>query len=442
MPRRFALAANVGRRARVPSRARFESSLVCIDRTVMPAAQHSELVRKALTRGSHRCRSVEETLQRLEPWAARAGITRVANLTGLDTIGLPVVSVTRPNARSQVISFGRGLDLPAATAAGLMEALATHHAEHVSLPLRLSSARELRSKARIAEFSAPAGPARQALLGHDPALWVEGVALPGGESVWVPYARVVELGLEQDGAGLAAGNHLLEAISHGLCALIERDVRARLIRAGGLPPLEDRVDLHSIDDPDCQYVLELLHAADIACGVWNMTGAIGLATCACLIVDQRAEPQRPRLRTLGVGCHPAREIALLRALGGALQQRTMHLAGARDDVDQGAYQRARDPERTRSALQWIAVAARSPQPTQRADFRTLPSRRFAALDDDVAWVLACLQSVGLDETLAVDLTQPELGLPVVRVIVPGLGLGTDELGDAQALLRPARGRAS
>lgn len=437
----------------------------------MESAQHSELVRKALTRGSHRSCSVEETLQRLEPWAARAGITRVANVTGLDTIGLPIVSVTRPNARSRVISFGRGLDLSAATAAGLMEALATHHAEHAALPLRLTSARELRTKARVAELSAAAGPARQALLGHEAALWVEGVALPGGEPVWVPYARVhapparssdsgsgsgikgasmsrtagtaidtdTELELEQDGGGLATGNHLLEAISHGLCGLIEREVKNRLCRAGGLPPLEGRIDLHSVDDPDCQHVIELVQSADIACGAWNMTGALGLATCACLLVDHRADAQRPRLRTLAVGCHPAREIALLRALSGAVQQRSMHLAGGHDEADHASYRGARDPERTRAALQW--VAARSPQLAQRADFHALPSRRFAALDDDVAWVLACLQSVGLDEALAVDLTQPEFGLPVVRVIVPGLGAG--ELGDARALglrlVRAARG---
>ena len=62
------------------------------------------------------------------------GITRIANLTGLDRTGVPVVIVCRPNARSSAVFNGKGVDVAAAEASGLMEAVETWHAENVRLP--------------------------------------------------------------------------------------------------------------------------------------------------------------------------------------------------------------------------------------------------------------------------------------------------------------------
>ena len=45
------------------------------------------------------------------PIRAPFGITRVANVTGLDRIGLPVVLATRPNSRSVAVSQGKGTSL-------------------------------------------------------------------------------------------------------------------------------------------------------------------------------------------------------------------------------------------------------------------------------------------------------------------------------------------
>jgi hypothetical protein len=38
------------------------------------------------------------------------GVTRIANLTGLDGTGIPVVMVCRPNARSSAVFNGKGVD--------------------------------------------------------------------------------------------------------------------------------------------------------------------------------------------------------------------------------------------------------------------------------------------------------------------------------------------
>ncbi len=72
------------------------------------------------------------------------GITRIANITGLDSIGIPVTMVCRPNARSLAVSQGKGLDLVAAKVSGLMESVETYHAETITLPLKIATYEELR----------------------------------------------------------------------------------------------------------------------------------------------------------------------------------------------------------------------------------------------------------------------------------------------------------
>ena len=71
----------------------------------------------------------EETLARLVPHLGRMGITRVANVTGLDRVGVPVVTAVRPNARSLAVSQGKGLTLAAAKVSAIMEAAELYHAE-------------------------------------------------------------------------------------------------------------------------------------------------------------------------------------------------------------------------------------------------------------------------------------------------------------------------
>jgi len=99
---------------------------------------------KVLRRGTHRSASLDDTLTRALPLAPVMGITRVANVTGLDSVGIPVVMVCRPNSRSVAVSQGKGIDLASARASGLMEAVEQYHAETITLPLRLATYEELR----------------------------------------------------------------------------------------------------------------------------------------------------------------------------------------------------------------------------------------------------------------------------------------------------------
>ena len=72
-----------------------------------------------------------DTVARMRPVLREMGVTRVANVTGLDVVGIPTVLVVRPNARSLSVTQGKGASLEAAKASGIMECLEHYLAERI-----------------------------------------------------------------------------------------------------------------------------------------------------------------------------------------------------------------------------------------------------------------------------------------------------------------------
>ncbi len=103
--------------------------------------------------GTHRSHAPEETLARLRPLLPSMGITRIANVTGLDRTGIPVVTACRPNARSVSVSQGKGLSLDAARASAVMEAVEGWHGEHIVKPLKLASLAEMRREHAVVDVT-------------------------------------------------------------------------------------------------------------------------------------------------------------------------------------------------------------------------------------------------------------------------------------------------
>ncbi len=365
------------------------------------------------------------------------GITRVADVTGLDSIGLPVVMVCRPNARSLSVSQGKGLDLAAARASGLMEAAELYHAERITLPLKFASLNELRFTHRMADVAALPRLAASAFNDDLRLLWIAGIDLlstdigSGGETLWVPYESVhlnCTLPLPPGSGcfpltsnGLASGNHLLEALCHGLCEVIERDAWTLWELGGAAARWRTRVDLGTVDDPACRAVLDIYERAGIAVAVWEITSDLGVAAFRSMILDRDPAPFYAVGASAGMGCHPAREVALLRALTEAAQSRLTSIAGARDDMARAQYALSRSPDVVNRLRAEIEEGCRpAPESAAPRSFRQAPTFESASFDADLRWLLDRLAAAGLSQVVAVDLTQEGLGIPVARVIVPGL----------------------
>ncbi|MGH9643733.1 MAG: YcaO-like family protein [Terriglobales bacterium] len=379
---------------------------------------------KVFRGGTHRLVAPEKTVQRVHRLAPVMGITRVANVTGLDTIGIPVVMVCRPNSRSIAVSQGKGLTVAAAKASGLMESVEGYHAEHISLSLKLASYEELRYTHNVVDVSRLARPINGFFRPTLPLLWIEGRDLLQDTYVWLPY-EMVHLNhvlplppgtgcFVNSSNGLASGNHLLEAISHGICEVVERDATTLWSLSARAAQQKTRVDLDSIDDADCRATLEKYERSAVCVAVWETTSDIGIPAFLCLTTERTINPLRPLPSALGFGCHPTRPIALLRALTEAAQSRLTYISGSRDDLGRNAY------EHSLSSNILESDHARMEMPERMRQFRDAPSFDSATFNEDVVWELERLLSAGITSAIVVNLTKPELGLPVVRVVVPGL----------------------
>jgi ribosomal protein S12 methylthiotransferase accessory factor len=130
-------------------------------------------------------------------------------------------------------------------------------------------------------------------------------------------------------------------------------------------------------------------------------------------VEHKEDPFRPLFAAVGSGCHPVREIALLRALTEAAQSRLTAISGSRDDMPRDQYRGWREP----AALQSHRTAAQA-RGTRR--FSAVPSFRSGSFEEDVAWELDAVRRAGRAHVIVIDLTLAEIGLPVVRVVIPGM----------------------
>lgn len=383
---------------------------------------------KLYRQGTHRTTSPAETLARVRPFLGAMGITRVANVTGLDRIGIPVVTVARPNSRSVAVSQGKGVTLDAAKASGVMEAIEGFHAERIEKPLRLGSRNELAGTIDLADLDGLARLRDSHIDGGLPLLWIEGFDWIAKRSVWLPYEVVhTNYTLPSVGRsgcfvestnGLASGNHMLEAVAHGIAEVVERDATTLWNCLPDAGRHRTRLDLDTVDDASCSNLIERLRKAGMAVGVWNITSDVGVPSFYCMIVDERLKLGHSGA---GAGTHPAREIALLRALTEAVQVRTNYIAGARDDLRREEYEAA-------GLAAKLAWARRLMNGQGSVDFRRIASADFVSLGEDIDWMLERLKAVGIGQVISVDLTRPEFGVPVARVVIPGLE-GPDDHDD-------------
>ncbi|HEX5116219.1 MAG TPA: TOMM precursor leader peptide-binding protein [Pseudonocardiaceae bacterium] len=214
-----------------------------------------------------------------------------------------------------------------------------------------------------------------------------------------------------DSNGCAAGTSLEDAALQGFYELVERDAVAiwwynRLRRAA--------VDLDSLDDPWVATVRA--EHAGLHREVWalDITSDLGVPVVVALSrrLDKPAEDV-----IFGFGAHHDARIACLRAVG-ELNQFLPFVATA---TEHGGYT-ATDPYQ----LDWWQHARVADHPYLLPD-PDRPAATVAGLTvptgDDLAQdLLTCQELVRAKgmELLAIDMTRPDIGLPVVKVMVPGM----------------------
>lgn len=361
------------------------------------------------------------TWARLRPLIPVLGIPRVANITGLDRIGIPVFTACRPNSRSLSVFQGKGLTVDAARVSAVMEAYETWCAESIDQPLKFASIDEMRFSHRLIDLQRLPLTTVEGVDPGLPFLWIEGRDLSRNETLWLPFELVhANYAIPEPAAsnafpattnGLASGNSNREATLHALMEVIERDA----ITLWKLRPdawnSRTAVRLETIADAHCRSLLDRFEAAGIDVVVWDARSDLGVPCFLCLISERSGETGAPEL---GGGAHPAPEVALSRALSEAAQARATFIAGAREDIPDADYEYDALEERAAKARE--ILSGLDPE----MDFRDIGSVEAGSFEDDIAGTLASLKRVGLDQVVALEIGKPGFRFSVVRVVVPGL----------------------
>ncbi|MEV2264934.1 YcaO-like family protein [Streptomyces anulatus] len=373
-----------------------------------PAPEVSSRV--SFTLGTYRVRKPEDTWSIISPDLHEFGITRVADVTGLDNVGIPVAMAVRPLSQTLSVSQGKGRTLLLAKVSAAMEAIELWHAENI--PSALSNFRatgaELDLPYAVTDLEADPG----SVTGPwTPLHWVTGQALLSGRPVPLPRDTVSlaakdpltwrAAGLASTTNGLASGNNRAEATLHALYEVLERDAVARSQEGRARV---DNIDPSTVDHGDCQTLITRLHTA--GCYVeLSRIASTGPVHCFTTRVWSEDFP----VMAFGSGAHTHEEVALSRALTEAAQSRLTAIAGSRDDM-------TRFYDYVRLGLVDRPVPPADVQPWDSLPRPTTPT--LSDLENEVHRLAKYLDSQGR-VPIVVDLSSRD-DFAVVKVVVPGL----------------------
>jgi len=370
---------------------------------------------KRYKKDTHRAVSPEETLSRIESKMEIAGITRVADITNLDRVGIPVFSSIRPAAEKGAISVynGKGATPAEAKVSAMMEGIERYSAEVQDQDLMISAYSKIKEDYNVLDPRDLILPSDSDLDAEIP--WVEGWDLMNDEAIFVPASAVFhplpkeyhQL-MRTNTNGLASGNELEEAVFHGLSEVVERDAWSLVEATRNTGP-----QVTDVNTGLAAELLEKFASAEVEVRIKDITSDVGVPTIAAVSDDIKLKD--PALLTIGMGTHTSAEVAVLRALTEVAQSRLTQIHGAREDTTTADFRRQIGYDRTkRMNKHWFGEAD---------DDRAFP--KIASHDsddflDDVNYVLKRLEDGGMKRAIVFDLTREEIGVPVVRVIVPGL----------------------
>ncbi len=373
---------------------------------------------KAHTRGTHRLLPPEETLRTLEPRLPALGITRCADITGLDYLGIPVFCAIRPQGRLLQVSNGKGLDPVSAKVSALMEAVEYSCYEDVSDCWRRASLAQMHCEGlwtvdpgSLAEYRTGCYFTRDYVID-----WEPGKELLTGRQAWLPASAVrirTPMLFPFSNNGLASGNHPVEATLHGLYELIERDAVSGLAANGGVriaPPQCRCIDLDTAIDGAVGELVERIRRAGIKLVLIWIASCIRVHTFWAVLLDKNPLGHCSTVN-IGYGTHLSASVAATRAITEAAQSRLTFIHGAREDLIAGAYNSGDGRRRL------FGVFDRLESTTSWQNF---PEMASDDLLQDQQTILERLAGAGYNNIFRVTMGRADLEFSVVRVFVPGL----------------------
>lgn len=366
---------------------------------------------------THRSRTPDSTLQFVERMKEVIGMLSFRNATSVDRIGIPVFTCdrVRPDG-SRTSHTGKGVSPIQAQVSITMESIERYCSEYME---------EYREKLIAGSYSG----LRRRFSVLDPETlilscdsdynrdreinWVWGYDLLREEEILVPACAVYHpyhedrtLLFTTHTNGIAAGNTMEEAVIHGLAEVIERDAWSIARYTSSFTDalfIENR--------PENQFIIEIfgkLEAADIEIVAKDITSDIGVPVIAAFSRDLI---HRRMLPIDGLGAHLDSRVAMVRALLEITTTRALFLQKHGLEGMQGSPLYLGDGDDGQDP-RFYAYGQKS-----------LSELEVGYSQDilmDIRSIMKRLSSRGLTRVIAVNLTREDVGIPTVRMIVPGM----------------------
>lgn len=377
---------------------------------------------------------LSESLQFTAGQLEAIGISRIAEITHLDTLRVPVFSATRPGSYmpdgQSITAFkGKGFTREMARTGAIMEAAERHAADPRTSPLprRLASLHSLKTAGEPAvspnELIRPRWwpPYRNQRIE-----WVRGRDLFDGGDVWVPLASVLmpykappEVRYQSfwGSHGLASSWSHETAVAAGLLELIERYSLGKAFNANRA----QRVRFEGELPERLRWLLERFASAGLNLVVKEVTSP-DLGVPAFFAACDDPHTRNNYLVTRGHAANWDPATAITRAILEAAQSRAGLIQGAREDV-------SINPDLAKwryEDLIRVAFGFFFTNECETVSFDSYRARGFPLIRSATDFLLGRVRAAGFDRAIAFDLTRAEVGVPVARVVVPGL---FERLGD-------------
>jgi len=371
---------------------------------------------KAYYIDTHRVMPPEETLKRIETIVPSIGVTRIADISGLDRVGIPVFSAIRPSAADGAISVyaGKGTTEAEARVSVVMEAVERFAAEVENFKgtLIFGSFNELCDDYNVLSPQSLILPG--SLPSETKIEWYPSWDLLRNEDILVPANAVFHPYKPTKGRwqlfrsntnGLASGNVMEEAIFHGLMEVVERDALS-IAEANKDPGVGLEADSGIIYE-----LLRKFNSQGIAIKLWYLKTDARIPTVVAASDDERLRD--PALLVIGAGTHTNPTIATLRALTEVAQSRVTQIHGAREDTDRESITRLIGYERMkRLNNHWFK------QPDEVLSLDNVHDISTTSLDGDIKVALSHLDSI-VERVIVSNISVDTIGIPAVRVTIPG-----------------------
>jgi ribosomal protein S12 methylthiotransferase accessory factor YcaO len=412
--------------------------------------------KKWTTNGTSRIRPASETLQKVIPLSRKIGVTRLADITDMDVLRIPNYSAVLPGTEDYIwVYSGKGPTREHAKASALMESIERYSSLPAGGPRNFvrSSYTELAKSHTVLHPDEIVEPTRFQYRDDMPMDFIQGfdiannykeVMVPASIALfrYNPPAPAVNPFSYFHTNGLASGNVIEEAICHSLCEVIERDAMSvaelrasaipfhvlrsinqslvaegvitqnRLMQADRFvddPGVFPDVDITDVEFEPVRNLVRKFEEAGIPLIIKDITSDIGIPTFNASSIEWVTHDYGYLAE--GHGTHPDARIALLRAITEVSQTRAANIQGARDDLRKIRY----GENNTDDKRAWQFM-----QSTKRVKFSEIKTYFHDDILDDIRFILGRLKRSGLHKAIIVDLTNPDLTVPVVRAIVPGL----------------------